>query len=53
MNSVTKAMAQETSGSTRNGMLAFASTVVTSETGRDFQNRMLRSRRSRCSASMQ
>jgi len=28
------------------GMLAFDSTVVTSETGSDFQNRMLRSLRS-------
>ena len=35
----------------RIGMLAFDNTVVRSETGRDFQNRMLRSRRSPCSAS--
>ncbi len=35
------------------GMLAFESTVVRSDTGSDFQNRMLRSRRSLCSASRQ
>ena len=33
------------------GMLAFASTVVRSETGKDFQNKMMRSRRSPCSDS--
>ena len=39
-------MAKVSNGRTSNGMLAFASTVVRSETGSDFQNRMLRSRRS-------
>ena len=35
------------------GMLAFASTAVASETGNDFQNSTLRSRRSPYSASRQ
>ena len=35
------------------GMAAFDRTVVKSETGSDFQKRMLRSRRSLCSASRQ
>ena len=40
-------------GRTASGMIAFESTVVRSETGNDFQKRMLRSRRSPCSASRQ
>src|ERR1035438_5306625 len=39
------------SGRITSGMLAFASTVVASDTGSDFQNRMLRSRRSPCNRS--
>ena len=35
-----------TSGTITSGMLAFESTVLTSDTGKDFQKRMLRSRRS-------
>src|ERR1700733_2249135 len=38
------------SGTTTNGTKAFANTAVASDTGRDFQNRMLRSRRSLLSA---
>jgi hypothetical protein len=38
--------ARAISGSTTIGMLALERTVVRSETGSDFQNRMLRSRRS-------
>src|SRR5262249_16283012 len=41
------------SGTTTIGMLAFERTVAVSETGSDFQNRMLRSRRSTYSASRQ
>ena len=40
-------------GSTTTGMVALESTVVRSETGSDFQKRMLRSRRSPYSASRQ
>ena len=46
-------IAKMSSGRTTSGMLAFENTVVRSETGSDFQNRMLRSRRSPCSASRQ
>ena len=49
----TTVSANESSGRITSGMLAFDSTVVRSETGSDFQNRMLRSRRSPCSASRQ
>ena len=43
---VAKVMITQNAGRMTNGMLAFASTVVRSETGSDFQKRMLRSRRS-------
>jgi hypothetical protein len=46
-------IARTSSGRTTRGMLAFERTVVRSETGSDFQNSMLRSRRSLCSASRQ
>ena len=42
-----------TSGITRTAMLAFETTAVRSETGIDFQNKMLRSRRSPYRASRQ
>jgi len=45
-NCVTTAMAKLRSGKMTRGMANFESTVVKSETGSDFQNRMLRSRRS-------
>ncbi len=45
-NCVTTAMAKLRSGKMTRGMANFESTVVRSETGSDFQNRMLRSRRS-------
>ncbi len=48
---VATVIAKVSSGRITSGMLAFESTVVRSETGSDFQNRMLRSRRSPCSAS--
>ncbi len=51
MNCVTTAMAKLSSGKMTRGMANFESTVVRSETGSDFQNRMLRSRRSPYSAS--
>jgi hypothetical protein len=41
------------SGRTARGTIAFETTVVPSETGSDFQNRMVRSRRSPFSASRQ
>jgi hypothetical protein len=50
---VTTVRAEVSSGRTTSGMLALASTVVRSETGSDFQNRTLRSRRSPYSASIQ
>jgi hypothetical protein len=43
---VATVMTQVTVGMMTNGTKALASTVVVSETGNDFQNRMLRSRRS-------
>jgi hypothetical protein len=39
-------IANVTSGRITTGVIAFESTVVRSETGSDFQNSMLRSRRS-------
>src|SRR5204863_490607 len=45
-NCVTTATAKLRSGKITRGMANFESTVVRSETGSDFQNRMLRSRRS-------
>src|SRR5271154_3069138 len=50
---IVKMVAKVTTGITTMGILNFASTVVRSETGSDFQNKMLRSRRSPCSASRQ
>ena len=50
---VATVIAKVSRGRTASGMLALESTVVRSETGSDFQNRMLRSRRSPCSASRQ
>src|SRR6266404_1597929 len=44
-NCVTTAMAKLRSGKMTRGMANFESTVVRSETGSDFQNRMLRARR--------
>src|SRR5947208_16084780 len=46
-------MAKIITGRTTSGIVAFERTVVRSETGSDFQNRMLRSRRSLCSAERQ
>ena len=46
-------IAKVSSGKITSGIHAFASTVVTSDTGSDFQKRMLRSRRSPCNASRQ
>jgi len=42
--------AKVTTGTTASGIAALESTVVRSDTGSDFQKRMLRSRRSFCSA---
>jgi hypothetical protein len=40
------AIAKMIAGKTSSGIAAFERIVIVSETGRDFQNRMLRSRRS-------
>ena len=53
MNCVRTVTAKASKGSTSSGIVAFASTVMTSETGSDFQNSTLRSRRSPYSASRQ
>jgi hypothetical protein len=54
MRNCTKTMmAKIITGRTTSGIVAFERTVVRSETGRDFQKRMLRSRRSLCRASRQ
>ena len=53
MNCRAMVIANVSRGKTTNGIFAFASTVVRSETGSDFQKRMLRSRRSPYNASAQ
>ena len=50
MSWVTRAMDTATIGITAIGTKSFANTAVTSDTGSDFQNSRLRSRRSPCIA---